>query len=229
MAAIPIPKEVQPSVAKLLQLSDEGAQEIMNALESAPLSFDDQELAENVAANVKSLEPNSANDIVQVLLSLYLIRSKVGVPIPGFINDFIEGVEQTDLKEILPKISTDKLKHWLSRFMGLRALAFTTNARTTQKEFEHTFCTGEMLTDIRPLFEPTNGDADASRVIAALITHTLKISYHQGNRVKDLFLAVDSDGLDTLEGLIAQARAESEQLQPLLDAAKIPYPTDGSD
>lgn len=227
MAAIPIPKEVQPSVAKLLQLSDEAAQEIMNALESAPLSFDDQELAENVAANVKSVEPESANEVVQILFSLYVIRNKAEVPVPEFIDDFLEGVEKTDLKEILSKVSTYKFKQWLSRFMGVRALAFTANARVTQKAFEHTFCTGQMLTDIRPLFESNNGAA--RRVIAALITHTLKISYHEGNRVKDLFLSVDSEDLDTLEELIAQARAESERLQPLLDAAKIPYPTDGND
>jgi hypothetical protein len=66
-------------------------------------------------------------------------------------------------------------------------------------------------------------------VIAALITHTLKISYHQGNTLKDIFLAVDSGGLNTLEELIAQARAESKRLQPLLDAAKIPYPIDDGD
>lgn len=226
MAAIPIPKEVQPSVAKLLLLTDEENQEIVTALETAPLSFDAQELATSVAERVKSVEPETASEIIQVLLSLYLIQSKAEVPTPQFIEDFIEGIEETDLKETLTKAPVDRFRQRLSRFLQVKALAFTTKARATQNDFENTFCSGQISTDIRPLFESTDGDPTP---IAALITHTLKISYHHGNVLKDLFIAVDSDDLDTLEDLVEQARAESEQLVPLLNAAKIPYPRDESE
>lgn len=133
MAALPIPKEAQAGVAKLLLLSDEANQELMAALESAPLSFGYQELAENIAERVKSIEPDSADEVVQVLLSLYLIRSNAKVSIPEFIEDFIEGIHETDLNETFSKVPVDKFKQWLTRFLQVKALVFTTNALLHKK------------------------------------------------------------------------------------------------
>jgi hypothetical protein len=222
MAALPIPKEVRPGVAKLLLLSDEAKQELLKALESAPLSFTYEDLTKNAVERVQTIEQDSAEDIIGVLLSLYLIRNTAKVPLSPFLEDFVEGIEQTELKEILSKVAVDKFKEWLATFLQVKGLAFTARARNKQWAYQNTFCSGEISTDVRPLFETVNGEQPTA--IAALVMHTLKIRYHHGNDLRDLFVALDSDDLDKLEDLINEARSQSEQLWPLLDAAKIPYP-----
>ena len=222
MAAIPIPKEVRPGVAKLLLLSDAAKQELLNALENAPLSFTYEELVTNSAQGVQTIERDSAEDIVSVLLSLYLIRNTAKVALSAFLEDFVEGIEQTELKDILSKVSVDQFKEWMARLLQVKGLAFTAKARTKQKDYENVFCTGDISTDVRPLFESANGKEHSA--IAALVIYTLKISYHHGDELIDLFVAMNWGDLKKLEKLITEARNQSEQLLPLLEAANLPYP-----
>jgi hypothetical protein len=80
-----------------------------------------------------------------------------------------------------------------------------------------------MLTDVRPVFG-SNGNAAP---VAAIPIHTLSISYHHGRILKEIFIALDADDLDTLEGLIYQAREEANQLKSILSRAEVPYPEEG--
>lgn len=222
MAAIPIPKEVRPGIAALLRLNEDANHELLNALQNASPSFGYQQFAENVADSVKTIERDSAEDIASVLLSLHLIRTTANVELPSFIDDFVEGIEQTELKELLSKISVDKFKEWLSRFLQVKNLALPAKARAKRNEYENVFCSADISTDVRPLFESANGEGPA--VMGALITFALKIGYHHGNQLRDFFVAMDSDDLNTLEELIAEARSQTKQLSPLLDTAQIPHP-----
>jgi len=222
MAAIPIPKEVRPGVAALLLLDEDARQELLGALESARPSFGYQEFAENVADSVKTIERDSAENIASVLLSLHLIRTAANVELPSFINDFVEGIEQTEQKELLAKIPVDKFTEWLSRLLQVKSLALPAKARAKRNEYENLFCSADISTDVRPLFESAKGEGPA--VVGALITYALKISYHHGNQLRDFFVAIDLEDLDTLEELIAEARSQSERLSPMLDTAQIPHP-----
>lgn len=222
MAAIPIPREFKAGIAALLPLDEGARKELLSALENAPPSFWQRELIRNVADRVKTIERNSVEDIVKLLLGLRIIRSSAKVDLPSFVNDFVEGIEQTEQKEILSTVSVDKFKEWLSRFLEIKGLALTAKARVRRNEYENVFCSADMSTDVRPLFESSNEEQSA--VVGALITHALRISYHHGNDLRDIFVSVDSDDLDRLEHLVAEARRQSEQLSPLLDVVKIPHP-----
>jgi hypothetical protein len=222
MAILTIPKEYEAGIAVVLTSSDEAIQELSAALGSAPLIFKYQDLAEHLAETVKNLSPSAIDDMIEMLVSFHSLRTTAEVPLPEFLEDVAEGVGETDLKETLVKCPPEKFKQRLGILLSVKALAFSADARVIQKNYENTFCTGQMLTDIRPIFG-SNGDKN---LVAAVLTHTLKISYHQGNSIKDFFLAVDSDGLDSLDHLITQARLESASLKSILDVAKIPYPSE---
>jgi hypothetical protein len=220
MPIFTIPDEFKPALALMVSLTDEAVEELSTQLENAPLSFTDGDLADSVATKAKGLPSGAANTIIETLVSLHWVRTSAEVPLDEFVADIAEGIEKSDLKESISKFAPDEFKRRLARLLGIKTVAFAAKAREIQRTYEHSFCTAEMLTDIRPIFE-SNGEGTP---MAAVLLHTLKISYHQRNELKDFFLALTSDDLDTLEELIDKARDESQHLESILDAAKLSYP-----
>jgi hypothetical protein len=217
MAALVLPKEYEPAMEAVIVSSEDSINELVSALDSAPPSFSYGDLAEAVAARVKSVAPDAVKSIVEMLVSLYEVQEAVGVEINQFIGDVAKAAE-VSLKESIAKSGTTDLKQRLSRLLAGKSLTFVSNARETQRKFERSFCHAEMLTDIRPVFE--NG----TEPIAAVFTHTLKVTYHERNEMKDFYIALTPNDLDTLGDLIDEAQTNSEQLGRILDKAQVVYP-----
>jgi hypothetical protein len=217
VAALPIPKEFQAAIADVVTLDDSTFAELLEATKTAKLSFTNEALAANISAKVTSVQADRVEAIIEILTSLHFIRSGARVSLDQFVDDVLEGAAETDLEETIAK-SQDKAKQRLIALLGEKAIGFAAKAREKQRDFERSYCTAEMLTDIRPIF--ANGDSP----IAAVLTHTLKISYHQREKLNDLFITLTTDDLEELDDIVQQARIESEQLGAVLDKAQIAYP-----
>jgi hypothetical protein len=222
MAALSLPDEFKAGIHQIVSMSDEAARELVALLEGAPMSFAYEDLSASIADTIKGISPEDLDETIETLVSLYAVRDSVSVALAEFVDDVTEAVEETDLKEELSQLTSVKFKERLAVLLNIKALAFTSQARARQRAHEKMFCTGEMLTDMRPVFG-LNGDGAP---IAAVITHTLKFSYHHGRFLKDISVGLSPDDLDQLEDLIDQARFESGQLRSILDAANVPYPAE---
>jgi hypothetical protein len=111
-------------------------------------------------------------------------------------------------------------KAHLVQLLGVRSFSVSARATDLLYEHEHTVH-GPMrvLTDIRPIFE-TDPESDPE---GAVIVHTLKISYHDGRRVKEFFIALDSEQVDELIGVLGRASLKAETLKRLLASTNVPY------
>lgn len=218
MAALTVPKQYQSALADLVSLDDASFAELLEAIKNAKLSFTSEALSTSITANVKSISSDRIDSIIELLTSLHFIRSGVYVPLEDFVDDLIEGAEESELKETVAK-SRDAIKPRFITLLREKAIGFAATARAAERNYERSYCNAEMLTDIRPIF--ANGDGPP---IAAVLTHTLKISFHQRERLKDIFITLAPDDLDELEALIEQAQVESEQLMAALDKAQIAHP-----
>ena len=74
------------------------------------------------------------------------------------------------------------------------------------------------MSDIRPVFAGSPGDT-----AGALIIHNLNISYHNGSRHKEFYVALDSDELDELKQVIERAQKKAVSLKLLLKKSSTPY------
>jgi hypothetical protein len=73
------------------------------------------------------------------------------------------------------------------------------------------------MTDIRSVFgQPED------LPLAAGIVHTLKITYHVDDGMKDFYVALDDGDVRTLRELLDRAELKFASLQALLDRAKVP-------
>ena len=56
-----------------------------------------------------------------------------------------------------------------------------------------------------------------------MIVHTLKISYHEGRRVKEFFVSLDPEQVDELIRVLGRAESKAESLKRMLSATNVPY------
>lgn len=219
MGALTLPEELKPALAATLSLSDEAFEQFLSQLQSAPMSFSDSELSDNLAAGTKLIPPDTISSIVEMLVTFQWVPSSAGVSTDEFLNDLVEAINETDLKDSID-LQPEKIRSRLASLLGAKSIAFAASARQVRRNYERTFCSAEMFTDIRPMF----GNGDDNSAVAAIVVHTLKISYHERNVLKDFFVALTSDDLDTLEELIGNARDQSDQLDSVLDSANLAHP-----
>lgn len=220
MASLQLPEEYEAGIAEIISASDDFIQQLEAALDGAPMIFRYQDLAANVAESISTLFDNDVDEIIEVLVSLYIVRSSADVSISEFADDVTEAVEESDIGDLLDSEDTrEKFKQRLTKLLDVNSLAFTSKARSIQRENEHTFCSTGIMTDIRPVF----GTSSNQPPMAAVLVHQLRITYHQGGALKSFFVALDSEDLEKLKGLIEKASDEGVHLKSILDVAKVPY------
>jgi hypothetical protein len=91
-------------------------------------------------------------------------------------------------------------------------------ASRLQREGERLYCEAMILSDIRPIF----GDDIASGPGSAVLTHTLKLSYHGDEGHRDFFVVLDGEDLKALGEVVDRAQAKDESLRKALRGASIP-------
>ena len=95
--------------------------------------------------------------------------------------------------------------------MDIEALKTIAKAARLQRDGERLYCTGKTLSDIRPVF----GTDPAARPLGTVLTHTLKIAYHQGSERLEFHVILDSTDLEELaEAIRLRARGREEDKAP---------------
>lgn len=213
-------KDIQLGIATIHSLSNGSAAELEAALESADLAAHAEALAERVALKVNAIPRSDVDKIVEALSRLCQISTGADVPPDEFVDDVYEVMGES--KEYGLQLSPEgqqAFKERLKSLLSTKAVNVVAKARLVFIEHEHYFCYARIMTDIRPIF----GERVQDKPSAATIVHSLKIAYHKGSEVRELFVALDEAGLDRLGELIDRARTKADSLKSVLKAADIRY------
>lgn len=220
MAALIIPEEYFDALEAILTLSEEAIQELRLALESVPVSISEHILSEDAAAKIRTIPSDEVEDIIEMLTSFSFVRHKARISTEEFVDDLVEAAEDQELAEAdVLEQRGDLFRERLISLLDSKALTIATKARSVLVDHEHDLCSVDLLTDIRPVFE-SDEDATAS---SAVIVHTLKLSYHQNNRIKEFFVTMDTEDLDRLSRLIERTKSKAENLKAIVKAANLSY------
>ena len=181
------------------------------------LAADLERSLESIQANQK-LSPEKAQLLKDTVEMLYAVRAYNDVPLNEFINDILESLEFH--KEIAPS-AIEPMRSKLARILDVSALRVAAKAALLHQEHERTFCTARIFTDVRPIYDngakvPPSG---------AIITHTLKISYHEseGGEIHDIFVAMGSDDIRELQDVLNRATDKAVSLRGVLEVSKLRY------
>lgn len=219
MASLRVPKRHYKGLAKLLLLPDETTQELISALESAPLTLEIRETLEGILSRADTIRPNDVQSVTDALMSLYTVRANSEDSPSDLVTDLARAIEKADIEGVTV---TDEFRATLAprltRLLEVNNLILASKAISIMFEHDSVFFKARVVTDLRPVFG-TNTETPQ----AAIIVHNLRIHYHRGDEHKDFFIAMDAQDLDQLMKTLQRAKAKTETLKGVLSAASIPY------
>jgi hypothetical protein len=220
MAALDIPEEYQDGLAELSALSDDAFNELASALETAAFALRHRALAANVISKVESIPKDQIEQIVEMLVSMNIVRRHADVNETEFVEDVYEAITESDDAPEFITEQEESFKKRLTRLLAAKSLEVVSKAQSVILDHERRFCTVRIATDVSPVFS-----SDAQQPpMAAVITHTLRISFHQdSNDIKEFFVEMNEGDLEKLTRSIQRAEQKAKGLKSVLDAAKLPY------
>lgn len=216
--ALPIPQRYIPAMNKIRNLSDSAVQELVQGLDSSSITSEAKKLYEHIAPQVPSVPIDDLKAIVDLIYSLYQVREFSNLKKSSFLNELIEGVREC----AEPKVSENEvpsLRDRFQRLLSIETLNIISKAINLQRDGERLYCEAAILSDVRPVF----GEDVESKPVAAVITHTLKLTYHEiGGKHREFLVTLDEEDLHKLKSVIERARLKAETLDKLLKDSGIP-------
>jgi hypothetical protein len=219
LASLKIPDHYASGLAALARLTDEAFEGFLPALSTIPPSLNSGVIASHVSPKVSSVSEGDVKQIARTLLSLYSARASLDFSIPHFVEEINRAMDQSERTE-LHLIGDDRarFKNRLESLLDIPVLSTASKAFSIQKEHDRTFCTARIFTDARPVYQ----DDPSENPSASVITHMLKLSYHEGSKpLKYFYVAMDGKDLAELKDLITRAEAKAESLGKTLTSAGI--------
>jgi hypothetical protein len=215
--ALEIPKQQIPTIGKILRLSDAAIKELIDALSSTTITAEAPAMAEKIAASVPNIPPEDLIEIVDTLYSLYHVREFSEVRPARFVRDLVEALLQNpDFG--LKKEDASIIGKRFHRLLNVTTLDNLSKAVRLQRDGERIYCDAKIISDIRPVF----GEDVEERPVSAVITHTLRLGYHETGEHKQFFIVLDEQDLDNLQAVIERAKSKGDTMTELLESAGIP-------
>lgn len=209
MAEFTIPEAQQPLLNKLRTLPDLTFQELVSALGRSPF----------IVPSVQGLSASDTSELRSAVLELYDVRDYFDETVP----EFTEGIA-TGLREAIdfPATELAAFRDRLTKVLAITPLRVASKSRSLKVEYERRFCSARILTDTRPVYV----DSPSSLPDAMMITHTLRITFHDDTgTLREVYITMDDDDLVTLRELIDRAEKKTKSLQSVFSTANIQIAT----
>jgi hypothetical protein len=137
------------------------------------------------------------------------------VPVEDFVSDIIESLRA---RPEWSSLDEPQFRKRLERLFNIEALHVAAKAVLLQFEYERRFHEARILTDARPVF----GDDIKVPPKAAILTHTLRLSYHDSSEdIKEIYIAMDSIDVSVLSEVLRRAQQKETTLSAFFDSAHL--------
>jgi hypothetical protein len=220
MATLRIPENQLGGFEKLIALDDEHVWALASALRDEYPGLNDSSALAEIASSAASISLADANDVVGVLVALYILRARHELSIPDFVEDVCKALDEADAEGLkLSGEDRDRFKDHLAGLLSIEPISVESKALDVQYENERTFQGARIMTDIRPIFGPDPEDPPTG----AVIVHTLRITYRERNRMRDLEIALDAEDVSTMRDLLDRADSKASSIKAFLARTELPY------
>ncbi|MDZ7956610.1 MAG: hypothetical protein RMY34_01670 [Aulosira sp. DedQUE10] len=220
MADLEIPEKYKPGFEQLVKIDRGTVDELINALSQAPPSLLVEDLASAVASQVKALNVEEVEDLIEALISLYNLRDYFDAPINKIVERISQAVHDDQELPNLTEEEKQEFERRLTTFLEFDGvLSVTSKAIDVMRDHERLFTRSRVLTDMRPVFE-----LDIEKGPAGIaIVHMLKIEYADLEGTHEFFVALDSIDLEQLREQLDRASQKAKAIELMLNTANIPY------
>jgi hypothetical protein len=220
-----VPAFQADALVALADMEDTSAAALAKALQQATPSVRLARFSQEVA-DLAGMDVAAASPIVDLLVQLYLLRTDD----EHSLEDFVEEVAKASRDPELPVRPAPEreaaLRKNLTLLLGLEeSIALVARGADVRRSVERLHCASRILTEIRPVF----GRSVREDPRAALLLHTLELSYHGDDGLRSLYVNLDRRGLLELRRTIDRALEKETTLKATLARASVPLFDDGGD
>lgn len=222
MAEFGIPEQYERGFIEIRQLREDQVRELVSALEGALPTRNRADLQKAVEEKMPPDLSDDLGELMETLISLYALRDSMGLEVQNFVEVVDEMMDESYIEELnfANEEDRERFNAKLKRLLSVDSLEIAARAADILYERERTIHgIPRIFTDIRPVFgaDPKGGPR------GAVLVHTLKIRYHEGREVKELFLGLDTEHVNELIGVLERANSKAEALKQYLDEKDLPY------
>ena len=215
--ALTIPKKFHAALGKFVSLPPLAIATLVKGAQQAAPASSIRIFASSIENTPETdLPEDDRYDIFLMLGSLCHVRAAGNWPsLADFVGDLIDAAKRDEVLALhAPEEGWPKLASNLQMLLDVDgSLAISAKASELRTEHQRFICidNSRVLTDLRPVFL----ENVEQHPRAVMIQHTLKIAYHDdsGRESKELFVALDGDGLRRLKNLIERAIAKESNLR----------------
>lgn len=205
-----IPDRYASSLAEFLRLSPEELAAFLGALRDEQPTLRESDLARSIEERL-SLGGTKVREIVRLLASLYVAQDQTDEEIGDFVAALRSAAESSGKDDLQPTDWTAYQAAIIEALSSDTALAVAAKAAGVMNDHARAYCHARILTDLRPVFGSNVEQSPAAMVVI----HTLKIVYHEEGEHKDFFVAMDSDDVVQLVGVLDRAFKKEDSLKAL--------------
>lgn len=219
MTSLRIPRERERGLANILKLSDESICELISALKEVKPTSNLKKQSQSVASKVHTIPSDEVDNIISTLISLYSASEYLDSDLSEIVENVCKAIEQSKFEQF--KFSGEErnvFKERLLKLLNVESVSIYSKVINILREQNNVFCNARILTDIRPVF----GAKLDNPPLAALVVHSLRISYHQGDTEKEFYIAMDSNDIQELREVLNRANLKADNLRKVIEAAKVP-------
>jgi len=205
LADLTVPEAQRPILNRIRTMSEDSVRALVSAFELSP----------DGGSSEQGLSSKETEAIREVVLELYRVREFFGMEAPEFASEIAQAVQEV---QPFPADELPSFRDRLTRLLTIESVNIAVKAASLKLEYERRFCTARILTDARPVYA-----VDPSRPpSAAMIMHTLRISYHDDtSELREVYIAMDRDDMTTLRDLLDRAEEKASSLESLLAEAGV--------
>lgn len=210
--SLAIPEAHKKPLAELLSLPGETIQKIIDLLGKMDPVLAVSDLASRVASSV-GIEAASMQEIFEMLRSMCLVCSGRAIT-PSEFADALERAAEKQLQ--LKNGDWPRFKGQLAQLLSLdHSLGLSAKAFEVRHEQERLFFEGRVITDVRPVFREDVNEPP----FGVVIVHTLRLSYHEGPRLMNTYVALGREDLEQLQEVIQRALSKDHTMRSTVEKA----------
>jgi hypothetical protein len=208
LAKLFVPKRHHAGLAVIRSLNDIQASALASELDAAAGAHrNGQSFAANHA--VVDLDSAVVAKGFNTLKELYRVREHEHMTVEEFAEEVINAMNDSARADLSVSDEEHRVfKQRLVRLMSVKPFGIEAKATDLGKDFEHLYCQSRVLTDLRPVF----GDDVTDGPIQMLITHTVRIGYHDYGDHKEIYVALSDEHVQRLIDQLLRAQNKGRLL-----------------
>ena len=210
--SLTVPTKYHNAASIIASLNDEQMGVVMSFLKEAAYPFSPTDSQDLDYSSLVAAEIQFPEQVVEFIASLFYLYQ--GLDSGHTVDEMVQSIMQFFLRDQpVESLSTDsQVERFGNNLLYIlntnTSLDLTAKVSLIKNDQSHAYLQSKIYTDVRPVF----GRSDA-KVYGAVIIHTLKLSYQDGEQRKDFFVALDQSDLLSLRDVIERAEAKEATMR----------------